>query len=511
MNTRKSVGLLLAMSMVASGCVFFGRNGDTRGGDTMGSVIRLFGYDSEPGILLDVMVLENPDRPAGTLERWARLAAADGAIRTGTTPLEVNDPEHPLYSWQAFVTPVSSEAQLARWPRGGVVTLKVVAHASIGDRELTSFDAATFDDCYFENASRPWQAIGARCQSPNSPNIRIASTANNPADGATRPAYLSRRTPPVGETSAEAARYYTTIGAPANLAAFKAAYHFGGGDGDEASAIYYNQGDLGLGRDMHCRRDVDSSGGEVRVCYVSNHGANFDVDARGALARAIRGDTPAATVAMVFRKAVIGPNRMQFIAYKADGSRANELALDTTGQNKAIPYNCLVCHGGTYSNVDHTVTGGHFLPFDVGSYQFSDSDPRYSLRAQFEAFRRLNQHVLQADPTPAIRDFVAGQFPPGATAPNLRYVPAGFSGEEGLYLGAIAPYCRTCHVAREGALSFTAMADLRPLAPVIKEDICGAAHAMPQAEVPLRHFWQSGARAYLIGSLGLPTSCPSRP
>ncbi|NJM42019.1 MAG: hypothetical protein HC853_15340, partial [Anaerolineae bacterium] len=66
-------------------------------------------------------------------------------------------------------------------------------------------------------------------------------------------------------SATEAGQYYAEIGAPADFNAWKAAYF---NSGTEVVAKYYNAGDLGFGRNMHCKQQAN---GDV-ACYVANHG-----------------------------------------------------------------------------------------------------------------------------------------------------------------------------------------------------------------------------------------------
>src|SRR3990172_12652787 len=74
--------------------------------------------------------------------------------------------------------------------------------------------------------------------------------------------YLSRKG--VGSL-AEAGEYYTAIAAPATFAQWYA--QFFPDTNNTADAIYYNAGDLGFGREMHCREEF-----AFTACYVVNHG-----------------------------------------------------------------------------------------------------------------------------------------------------------------------------------------------------------------------------------------------
>src|SRR5690349_16091047 len=60
--------------------------------------------------------------------------------------------------------------------------------------------------------------------------------------------------------------YYSAISAPATFADWLATYGFNGSN--DVQARYYNAGDLGFGREMHCRQQP----GVYVACYVANHG-----------------------------------------------------------------------------------------------------------------------------------------------------------------------------------------------------------------------------------------------
>src|SRR6185503_5637266 len=90
---------------------------------------------------------------------------------------------------------------------------------------------------------------------------------------------------PVGSVD-DTEAYYSATGAPATLDDFLTAYGFGGSD--EIDAQYYNAGDLGIGREMHCRATASAGG---VACYVRNFG-QFGGDADDALAQLAAGGTP---------------------------------------------------------------------------------------------------------------------------------------------------------------------------------------------------------------------------
>ena len=138
----------------------------------------------------------------------------------------------------------------------------------------------------------------------------------------------------------ETTEYYAAMQAPATLSDWKASYGFN--DVDEARAVYFNNADLGFGRDMHCRK---WSAADV-ACYVVNHGLGPDSPARLSVNAAIDNQHTLATVAMVYTNA---DARVSFYVYGPDESLLNKVALDSEG-NKHVPYLCLSCHGG------HTAT-----------------------------------------------------------------------------------------------------------------------------------------------------------
>ena len=66
--------------------------------------------------------------------------------------------------------------------------------------------------------------------------------------------------------------YYANINAPTTLSASQQRDWFNSGGVEDA--LYYNGGDLGFGRDMHCKK----TGSKV-ACYVGNYGSAEDLEA----------------------------------------------------------------------------------------------------------------------------------------------------------------------------------------------------------------------------------------
>jgi mono/diheme cytochrome c family protein len=422
---------------------------------------------------LAVQVLADP----ADLASWQTIAtarSAAAAARSGEFPFAVD------------VRPVSSAAEAARWPRGGVLRLRVVDDAGRALPYDVDAPAGASDDV------------------PDSTIITVANPGETPAGWT----YLMEEAP---GSIQETQEYYAAIDAPASLDAFLARYGFPGG---ETAATYYNAGDLGIGREMHCRATQDPAGG--LACYVRNFGT-FGGDRGEAIALLEAGGTPLATVAMVYAPPIDAPNAVSFIVYGPNGELINEAQLDTVGNNKSIPQNCLNCHGGRsrYDAAANAVIGARFLPFDPAAFAYS-ARPELSFAAQEGQFRALNRLIVNAAPTAGVREVVEGMFPAGDAPYDAAFVPAGWSGSRAdakVYREVVAPYCRGCHAAFESPsgldpLAFPTAADLRARGASLTERLCGAGpRGMPAAEATTAAYFHSAARAVMLPWLGLPGAC----
>ncbi len=270
------------------------------------------------------------------------------------------------------------------------------------------------------------------------------------------------------------------------------------------SAIYRNAGDLGFGREMHCRQKEDGGA----ACYVTNYGG-FDVPAITSIADALAHRDPIATVAMEYLPS--GTNRVRFYVYDGFGALLRDAVLDSEDDVvKPVPGVCLTCHQGSYNPSTDTVTGARFLPFDLDSFEYTTT-VGYRRADQEQAFRKLNRIVRDTNPTPAMSDLIDGWYAPNGVYSETAvfdgsYVPSGWSSESTLYREVVKPYCRTCHAANAANtgidfLSFSGFA-ARP----IEYYVCDE-KLMPHAELTFQKFWNSPARAHLAGALGLATSC----
>lgn len=470
------------------------------------------GYWNEPSEVISLQVMKDPSKDPSVAGNWVQFATATSS----TTPTTVNSTD-PLYYWSVTAAPVPSNLVAARWPQGGLVRVRAFHDDANGGHVLTTFDDVTFPDCLGEQlqAGADWATIGTRCAGLG--GVALVSTTNIPVAAGTASTgggFLGRK----GTiTPVDTINYYLATGAPGSLGAFKSTYGFPTG---EVTATYYNDGDLGLGREMHCK-----STGLGVACYVTNYSgvagkADFNQPVATVLADAVSRQHAFATVAMTY-SGLPGPNAVKFVVYGADGNWQFDAQLDSTGNNKSIPNNCLACHGISSSYNPSTLTvsaDARFLPFDPFSFQFSTASG-WTFADQADKFRRLNALVRLANPSPAIAELIDGMYAPksvfDATAvASDDFVPDAWANANGslagtaLYKGVVKVGCRSCHSSStSSSLDFNSADDFSAWIGQIRNDVCGSNHIMPHAEHVMKRFWQSGARAYLVTGYG-PASYP---
>jgi hypothetical protein len=321
---------------------------------------------------------------------------------------------------------------------------------------------------------------------------------------------------------AETKAYYDTWGASPTLDAFKQKWGFSAIGAVVAGAVYFNAGDLGLGREMHC---VQRASDGARSCYVSNYGVGangkpiFNGDPTSALNDAAFRAHSFATVAMRWNPTAPAADQVQFVVYGPDGNQQLFAQLDNVGYNAAVPFNCLNCHGGSYDVTTHHFTSpARFLPFDIASFKYA-SFPGYGRADQEDQFRQLNEHVeaiavAQGGDGQRIADLIDGWYggkmavSTSTSKFNDAFVPAGWTGHESVYSGIVAPFCRECHTAV--GHDFSAYGGSQGMfgdawkRANLRAASC-ALYSMPLAEVPLARFWSSPAPSILTSELnGLP-------
>jgi hypothetical protein len=338
----------------------------------------------------------------------------------------------------------------------------------------------------------------------------VAILAQSPAGGATARAgtavdltvtyppdpgaFLAYDIPPV-ESVESALAYYEAIdptGEKTTLAAWKAANRFGAPNGIDASAVYFNDFDLGFGRQMYMRLD-----NEGVAYYVSNYPTVDDAW--------MAAGPPLNTVAMEFSPPPGGGDPfIKFYTFDGQGNRVVSADLDGRGE-KLQPELCTPCHGGRTSPLENGVypdngdIGAHFVPFDLDSFRYSTSNADYSREAQEAQLRLFNRGVVAANPGEAALELVRGWY----GGPMLEgdfdgtFVPPGWlpplapAGAATLYTDVVRRVCRGCHIqldARVPGFGFTTFAQFEGARSQITRLVCDEG-AMPRALRTFDKFW----------------------
>jgi hypothetical protein len=512
--------ITLVLPLLAA-CTLTPANGQAITGSVPGLSVGWIGYVGNPSESISVEVLNHPTDDPTVDGNWQPIAV--GTV--DPTPRYFNDPT-PLYAWSANGIP-APVGVTGRWDTGGVVRTRAIGTDSSGTKiTLTTFDQPTYSACIssLSQQNQSWQVIGSDCTGLGNGIVTLVSTDKTPLDlpASQKPDWLGK----LGDISEqESFTYYNTWGAPPTLTSFRTTYGFN--NTTDPTSTYYNDNDLGLGREMHCHAQATG----VVACYVTNYSGIDNTPSFGNNPTTVLADAEAhqhefATVAMVYTPT---NNVVNFEVFNAEGARREVAQLDSTAKHTSVPNNCLTCHGvGTsYNQTTHTINGtAKFLPFDVAQFIY-DTKPGYTRVDQEEGMRKLNALVLKTAPTLAITDFINGIYKPssvttvGAVA-NDTYIPSGWvspstQANQSAYLGIVKVGCRGCHMsAVDPKLDFLEASDWSSTSPVasssrVRADVCSAIHTntalnhvMPQAERTAYKFWKSGARGLLIS--GYPTN-----
>jgi hypothetical protein len=275
----------------------------------------------------------------------------------------------------------------------------------------------------------------------------------------------------------------------------------------DTSAMYVNEADLNLTRDMH----GVAGPGDVAY-YVCNHSgpvsdAQLDVDT--AINNAKLGNNLIACVAMDYS---VDKPFTKFYTFGPAGDLLLSVNLDGRGE-KFMPGTCVACHGGdTYSGRYPTDgsgnpnLGSHFLPFDLGNFRFSSAGG--STKADLQAnLKELNRVVQQSTaPTAAVDRLVKGWycdfeflgvcFLPRDTQKE-DYIPFSWGGtaiDKATYLNVVKPACRTCHAAARDRFDWDDRRNFFGSMGQIQRFVCNRrdpfrARVMPNALVTFNRFW----------------------
>jgi hypothetical protein len=343
----------------------------------------------------------------------------------------------------------------------------------------------------------------------------------------------------LADTEASSQAYYSTIDPGqlrTTLAAWLQVNNFNPnvpGYGADAHAIYTNGFDLGLGRDMYMKAsNCDASVASqlqasvpilqqpasvlpnlIGHCDVATVVINYE-----SLQAASTGLNPIVAVAMEY--SAVAPGSPRFVKFYVFGPNTNtgqlirvkSVDLDHRGE-KSVPGACVVCHGGvpataaqlaaaapnTYPSTNGTNpvnangdVNATFLPWDLASFYYSDTDPGFSIQEQFAPqlaeytrakqepqFKMLNAGAYltlsntNSDPArfalsrELIEGWYGGQGLPSSSFSDA-FVPDGWkegtnctagascnpttaqpvTGSQTIYNDIFSHYCRACHVAQ---------------------------------------------------------------
>jgi mono/diheme cytochrome c family protein len=308
------------------------------------------------------------------------------------------------------------------------------------------------------------------------------------------------------DTLAYAQAYYAAIDVdPSNprdtLANWKKANHFGEAGGTEVTAVFGDVRDLGYGRRMTARQNVDGTIAVMVENYLAYSIADYtysSVNLEAAVARDSRWHVSTNAIEFSPRLGAPSPTNVSFAKFytfsPVTGERLLTASLDGRG-DKAMPGICISCHGGRadpltpaagsptgqplFPLVGYSVSQArgdvqaHLQMLNVDSFDFSPA-PGFTRADQEDELKAINKMVLctypLSGPVMGTEDNCrrAAQFGEwggtaaavikkaygGDTLPNPRFLddflPAAWSnvGQTALYKNVVAPVCRTCHILR---------------------------------------------------------------
>jgi hypothetical protein len=235
----------------------------------------------------------------------------------------------------------------------------------------------------------------------------------------------------------------------------------------ELTAAFRNEADLNLVRDHHARR----VGSDRIAYYVCNHaqkpGDNLPAYNLVACVGMEHSALPGVNGGQPFTR---------FYTFGPTGKLYLSVNLDGRGE-KYMPGVCVPCHGGDgYFNrfpeagataARDSNIGAYFEPFDLDNFAFGPAP--FGRDDQEEMVRKLNVLLKETDPTPAMVQLIDGWYPGGAGKQQSEYLPPGWNPEldetlprtdrinpfdntaytfntDQLYLKAVKPACRLCHI-----------------------------------------------------------------
>lgn len=286
------------------------------------------------------------------------------------------------------------------------------------------------------------------------------------------------------------------------------------------AVIYYNENELGLGRELACSEFPDGSAADGSAltgiaCFVTNYGAAFS-DIHNSLRVAEAGAPMKNTVAITYRPSLGKDYEVQFYVYGREGRRQEWAQLDTLGPRPA-PQVCANCHGGFYDEQRHLMRLARFLPIDPSVVRFAESPPEVTRAAQEDQFRALNALALRTNLTGQQRALFAGMYGGEPERPGRvsePWAPEGWSdtpAHRELYLQAVKPYCGTCHMAVDqnaAGMPSPTYAALDSFAAMSRSSVWAyvCAFQMPNAQPTMHELWRVRSQPLTIGGRQYPSA-----
>jgi hypothetical protein len=453
-NTPVTINSLLANDIEASGTALTLVSVDNRSQN--GGVIILNGTDS---------VTYTPPTGLTGLDRFNYTVSNNQGVATGQVIVDIN--AQPIAVSDAVYTYVNTTANtgnilLNDQDTNGdslIVSAFDSASAQAGSVSYNGDGSFSYEppDNFQGNDSFDYIITDGRGGSATA-TVFIAVVDQVLADDNRFLTFLNQTSPLFAEDANTARAYYRAVDPLDQRTTLQAWRDLNGFNiGADAFAVYINNNDLGFARRMFVRTDPITG---VVSSYVENYATLSD---------ALNEVNLIATVAMEHTVAPgqdpLDQDALRYSTfYVYDGNDNRDLGADLDGRGfKFVPGLCNICHGGRPKALVNGVypdagnTGAGFIPWDLDTYLFEDATASVSRAQQEDQFKIFNETVLQTDPKSAQRELIEGWYGgPNlpANAFNGGFVPEGWlppnapANATQLYIQAVAPSCRACHVMR---------------------------------------------------------------
>ena len=269
---------------------------------------------------------------------------------------------------------------------------------------------------------------------------------------------------------------------------------------NEVEATYFNNGDLRLGREMHC---IEHDTGNI-ACATINYGSPGSIDlAESSLQEAVDKLNPLAAVTMEFNPSD-PENTVNFAAYNLQSDeqeRIEYLQLDNE-HAKSVPGVCLDCHAGEFNPETNSVTGATFLPFDIETFKFQEKG-EFSEAALSENLRELNAMVKRVNENvgnttiPSLIDGWYGDPDQVGAIFDKSFIPESFSANRDdriFYKEVLQKFCLNCHTAIQTPALDMVNSNAALIKAFVQPFLCQTQTGipvMPHAEASDIQFWEN--------------------